>query len=49
MNPIPLIVLVFAFVLAALASFNISHPKFNFGWGSIALWFLYLILGGFFK
>lgn len=47
--PFTIIILVFAFVLALLASFNISLPKVNFGWLAIALWLLYLILGGLVK
>jgi hypothetical protein len=47
--PFTLIILVFAFVLALLAAFNISLPKFNFGWGAIALYFAYLLFGGFLK
>lgn len=44
-----LILLVFAFVLAALATFNISAPKINFGWAAIALYLLSLVIGGFVK
>lgn len=44
-----LILLVFAFVLAALATFNVGAPRWSLGWGSLACYFLSLILGGFIK
>jgi len=40
------ILLVFAFVLAALASMGINHPKLIFGWAALALFLLDLAWGG---
>jgi len=42
---ISLILLVFAFVLAALATFNIGQPRWSLGWGALACYFLSLLLG----
>lgn len=33
-----------AFIFLALAAFNVSHPRVNFGWLGLALWMLTLIL-----
>lgn len=41
-----LILLVFAFVCAALATFNVGAPRFNLLAASLAFYFLSLILGG---
>jgi hypothetical protein len=40
-----LILLVFAFVLASLATFNVGQPRWSLGWASLACYFLSLILG----
>lgn len=39
------ILLVFAFVLALLAAFNIGQPRWSLGWMSLACYFLSLLLG----
>jgi hypothetical protein len=39
------ILLVFAFVLAVLAMFNIGSPRWSLGWASLACYFLSLLLG----
>lgn len=41
------ILLVFAFVLACLASRNIGAPNWSLGWASLACYFLSLLLGSF--
>jgi hypothetical protein len=41
------ILLVFAFVLAALAVFNVGAPRWSLGWASLACYFLSLLLSGF--
>lgn len=41
------ILLVFAFVLACLAAFNVGQPRWSLGWGSLACYFLSLLLGNF--
>jgi hypothetical protein len=46
MANIQLILLVFAFVLACLASRNIGPPPWQLGWASLAFFFLALIVGG---
>lgn len=38
------ILLVFAFVLAALAAFNVGQPRWSLGWAALACYFLSLIL-----
>lgn len=40
------ILLVFAFVLAALATFNIGQPRWSLGWASLACYFLSVLFGG---
>lgn len=42
---ISLILLVFAFVLACLATRNIGAPSWSLGWASLACFFLSLLLG----
>lgn len=42
---ISLILLVFAFVLACLASRNIGAPNWSLGWAALACYFLSLLLG----
>jgi hypothetical protein len=42
---IPVILLVFAFVLACLATFKIGAPR-ELGWASLACYFLSVLLGG---
>lgn len=44
-----IILLVFAFILALLASFGISTSKIQFGWMALALFFLSIILEGVIK
>jgi hypothetical protein len=39
------ILLVFAFVLATLATFNIGAPRWSLGWASLACYFFSLLLG----
>lgn len=46
MGNIQLILLVFAFVFAVLASYNIGLPQWSLGWASLACFYLSLILGG---
>lgn len=41
------ILLVFAFVLAVLATFNIGQPRWSLGWASLACYFLSLLIGNF--
>jgi hypothetical protein len=41
------ILLVFAFVLAVLATFNVGQPRWSLGWSSLACYFLSLLLGSF--
>jgi hypothetical protein len=43
---IPTILLVFAFVCAVLATFNIGAPRWSLGWASLAFYFLSVLLGG---
>jgi hypothetical protein len=43
---ISIIFLVFAFVLACLAGFNIGQPRWSLGWLSLACYFLSILLGG---
>lgn len=40
------ILLVFAFVLAALAAAGVGHPRVHLGWAAIACWVLEVLLGG---
>jgi hypothetical protein len=40
------ILLVFAFVLACLATWNIGAPRWSLGWASLACYFMSLLLGG---
>ena len=41
------ILMVFAFVLLALAAFNVPcPPRFNLGWAGMAFWALSILLGG---
>jgi hypothetical protein len=41
------ILLVFAFVLLALAALNVpSSPRINLGWAGMACWCLSILLGG---
>jgi len=40
------ILLVFAFVLACLAGFNVGAPRWSLGWLSLACFYLSLLLGG---
>jgi hypothetical protein len=42
---ISVILLVFAFVLACLAGFNVGAPRWSLGWLSLACYFLSLLLG----
>jgi len=42
---ISIILLVFAFVLACLAGFNVGQPRWSLGWLSLACFFLSLLLG----
>lgn len=42
---ISLILLVFAFVLFALAAFNVGAPRFNLIAAGLAFWVLSLLLG----
>jgi len=42
---ISIILLVFAFVLAALATFNVGQPRWSLGWASLACFFLSLLFG----
>lgn len=42
---ISLILLVFAFVLAALAAKNYGAPNWSLGWAAMACYFLSLLLG----
>lgn len=44
---IPNILLVFAFVLAVLATFNIGAPRCSLGWASLACYFASLLFGNF--
>lgn len=44
---ISIILLVFAFCLAALATFNVGAPRWSLGWASLACYFLSLLLGSF--
>ena len=46
MPVVHVILLVFAFVLAALASFGVNHPKLIFGWAALALFLLDLVING---
>lgn len=39
------ILLVFAFVLALLAAYNVGAPRWSLGWASLACFFLSLLLG----
>lgn len=39
------IFLVFAFVLAVLAVFNVGQPRWSLGWASLACYFMSLLLG----
>jgi hypothetical protein len=39
------IFLVFAFVLACLASYNIGAPRWSLGWAALACYFMSLLLG----
>lgn len=41
------ILLVFAFVLACLAAFNVGQPRWSLGWASLACYFLSLLFGAF--
>lgn len=42
------ILMVFAFVLLALAAFNVPcPPRFNLGWAGMACWCLSVVLAGF--
>jgi hypothetical protein len=41
------ILLVFAFVFASLATFNVGLPRWSLGWASLACYFLSLLLGSF--
>jgi len=43
---IEIIPLVFAFVLAVLAAWNIGQPNWSLGWLSLACYYLSLLLGG---
>lgn len=44
------ILLVFAFVLLALAALNVpSSPRVNLGWAGMAFWCLSLLIGNFIK
>lgn len=38
------ILLVFAFVLACLAVYNVGAPRWSLGWASLACYFLSLLL-----
>lgn len=42
---VSMILLVFAFVLACLAAFNVGQPRWSLGWASLACYFLSLLLG----
>jgi len=42
---ISLILLVFSFVLAALAAKNVGAPNWSLGWAAMACYFLSLLLG----
>ena len=46
MANIQLIVLVFGFVFAVLATFGIAAPRWHLGWAALACLLLALILGG---
>lgn len=41
------ILLVFAFVLAVLATFNVGAPRWSLGWASLACYFASLLFGNF--
>lgn len=41
-----IILLVFAFVLLALAAFNVGHPRVSLGWLGMAFWALSILLRG---
>src|ERR1019366_6851824 len=41
------ILLVFAFVLACLAAYNIGPPRWSLGWAALACYFASLLLGSF--
>lgn len=41
------ILLVFALVFAACATFGIGAPRFTLGWASLACYYLSLLLGSF--
>lgn len=40
------ILLVFAFVLLALAAFNVPSTRVSLGWAGLACWCLSLLIGG---
>ncbi|MGA2426321.1 MAG: hypothetical protein ABSG07_20155 [Terriglobales bacterium] len=42
---ISIILLVFAFVLACLAAWNVGQPRWSLGWLALACYFLSLLLG----
>jgi predicted membrane-bound dolichyl-phosphate-mannose-protein mannosyltransferase len=42
---VSIILLVFAFVLACLASRNYGAPNWSLGWAALAFYFLSLLLG----
>jgi hypothetical protein len=42
---ISIILLVFAFVLACLAGWNVGAPRWSLGWLSLACYYLSLLLG----
>ena len=46
MQNIGLILLVFAFVMACLASRGIGSPPWNLGWAAIACWIASELIGG---
>lgn len=46
MHNIGLILLVFAFVLAVLASRGIGSPPWQLGWAAIACWIASELIGG---
>ena len=41
-----LILLVLAFVLLLLASFNVQPPRIQLGWLGLAFWVLAVLIGG---
>ena len=45
MQQIKIILLVFAFVCAVLATLGVGHPRCNLGWASLTFYFASILFG----